>query len=138
MQIPATSSATTEPMPASTRIPIQVLGQQDFLKLLAAQMTAQDPLNPQTDSQFIAQMAQFSSLEQSRTMQEDVARLQAYGLLGKTVEVQVTPETSLAGSVTAVQIESGRPKLLVEGESFDLEQVVSVRPVLEEPSIQTP
>jgi flagellar basal-body rod modification protein FlgD len=138
MQIPATSSATAEPLPASTRVPIQVLSQQDFLKLLAAQMTSQDPLNPQTDNQFIAQMAQFSSLEQSRTMQEDVARLQAYGLLGKTVEVQVTPEMSLAGSVAAVEIESGRPKLVVEGQSFDLEQVVSVRTVLQEPSIQTP
>lgn len=138
MQVSATSSATSESLSASVRVPVQVLDQQDFLKLLATQMTAQDPLNPQTDNQFIAQMAQFSSLEQSRAMQGDVARLQAYGLLGRTVEIQITPETTLAGAVAAVQIEAGNPKLIVEGQAFDLDQVLTVKPALQETSIQTP
>lgn len=138
MQVSATSSATSDSLSASVRVPVQVLDQQDFLKLLATQMTAQDPLNPQTDNQFIAQMAQFSSLEQSRAMQGDIARLQAYGLLGRTVEIQPAPETTLTGAVAAVQIEAGRPKLIVEGQAYDLDQVLMVKPALQETSIQTP
>ena len=73
-----------------SRIPLQVLGQDDFLKLLVAQLSAQDPLNPQKDTEFIAQMAQFTSLEQSKTMGSNIAALrsqqdfvQANALLGR-------------------------------------------------------
>lgn len=131
MEITSTSSATNAP-PASTRVPLQVLGQEDFLKLLAAQMTSQDPLNPQTDNEFIAQIAQFSALEQSKAMQGDVAMLKANGLLGRNVELQVAPGLTLAGSVTAVQMEAGMPKLIVEGQQFDLDQVLTIAPGLRE------
>src|SRR6266508_913331 len=90
------------------RIPIQTLGQNDFLQLLVTQMTSQDPLNPQKDTDFIAQMAQFSALEQSKTMQVDIAELraqqqllQANALLGQTVEVQVNEHTTATGVVSA-------------------------------------
>ena len=53
------------------------LGQDDFLQLLVKQMTAQDPMNPQGDTEFIAQMAQFSSLEQTKSMSSDIAMLKA-------------------------------------------------------------
>src|ERR1041385_6444330 len=101
MEITGTNSSTSSnPLAddALSRIPIQTLGQDDFLKLLTTQMSAQDPLNPQTDTQFIAQMAQFSSLEQNKSMQADLAKLrsdqelsQANGLIGKNVGLQVAP-----------------------------------------------
>ena len=52
----------------STRLPAKTLSQNDFLKLLVTQMSAQDPLNPKGDLDMAAQMAQFTSLEQTRTI----------------------------------------------------------------------
>ena len=57
------------------RLPSKVLTQNDFLKLLVAQMTQQDPLNPKTDLEMIPQMVSFSELEQSKSMQNDIALL---------------------------------------------------------------
>jgi len=120
------------------RIPLQTLGQQDFLKLLTAQLTSQDPLNPQKDTDFIAQMAQFSSLEQAKTMQADIATLrsqnrvlQADALLGQTVELQVDEKTTKTGVVTAVRIDDkGVPKLTVDGKSYEMEQIRAVMPTV--------
>ncbi len=130
--IPATTSAGST---ANTldRIPVRTLGQNDFLKLLVTQMTSQDPMNPQKDTEFIAQMAQFSALEQSKTMQADIAQLrtqqefmQASAMLGQAVGLQVDKETTAQGIVSAVQLEAGTPKLLVGGQTFSLSQVLSV------------
>jgi flagellar basal-body rod modification protein FlgD len=128
-----------------TRVPTRTLDQQDFLKLLATQMSSQDPLNPQSDTQFIAQMAQFSALEQSKSMQGDMAKLrsdqelsQANALLGRTVTLKVTSDTdtntetksyvTVQGTVSAVQIEEGTPKLVVNGQKYELDQVVTISP----------
>ncbi|MEI6722362.1 MAG: flagellar hook capping FlgD N-terminal domain-containing protein, partial [Betaproteobacteria bacterium] len=115
------------------RIPVRTLGQNDFLKLLVTQMTSQDPLNPQKDTEFIAQMAQFSSLEQSKTMSADISQLrtqqqflQANAMLGQAVSLQVDKDTTAQGIVSAVQIEAGTPKLMVGGQAFALSQVLSV------------
>lgn len=127
-----TASDTAE---TASRLPVQTLGQQDFLKLLVAQLTSQDPMNPKQDTEFIAQMAQFSALEQSKSMQTDMAQLrgdqqmlQAYSLLGQTVELQVEGQDPVLGTVSAVQNEAGTPKLMVEGKSYSLDQVLVVYP----------
>lgn len=120
------------------RIPMQTLGQQDFLKLLTAQLTSQDPMNPQKDTDFIAQMAQFSSLEQAKTMQADIATLrsqnrvlQADALLGQTVELQVDDKSTKTGVVTAVRIDgNGVPKVTVDGKSYEMDQIRTVMPTV--------
>ena len=124
-----------DPSTATTRIPIQTLGQDDFLKLLVTQMTSQDPMNPQKDTEFIAQMAQFSALEQAKTMQADMAGLrdqqrllQANALLGQTVGLQVNQDTAATGVVSAVQIVAGTPKIVVGGTAYDLSQVITITP----------
>jgi flagellar basal-body rod modification protein FlgD len=120
---------------ATERIPIQTLSQNDFLKLLVAKMTSQDPMNPQQDTEFISQMAQFSSLEQAKTMQTDIAGLrnqqqflQANSLLGQTVSLQVDQDTAVSGVVSAVQIVGGTPKIVVGGTAYDLSQVLTITP----------
>jgi flagellar basal-body rod modification protein FlgD len=117
------------------RMPIKALDQQDFLRLLVTQITQQDPLNPKTDTEFIGQMAQFSSLEQARAMQADLSNLRteqqlarAQALVGQTVEIRTAEGSVVHGPVTGFQIEKGQPKLLVGGEAYDLSEVISASP----------
>ena len=53
--------------------PSQTLSQNDFLQLLVTQMTSQDPMNPTSDTEMAAQMAQFTSLQQTSTMSSNIA-----------------------------------------------------------------
>lgn len=52
---------------------LQSLGKDDFLQLLVTKLQHQDPLDPQSDEDFIAQLAQFSSLEQMNNVAEGIA-----------------------------------------------------------------
>lgn len=95
------------------------LDQEDFLKVLLTQLSFQDPLKPMDNQEFIAQMAQFSSLELNRQYNEKADTLlafqsatQAIGLIGKTVEVR-TASGSEVGSVTTVTFSNGSPQLTV-------------------------
>ena len=109
----------------------QEMGKDDFLQLLITQLTHQDPTQPMGDKEFIAQMVQFSTLEQMTNMSEEFARLsgmiaanQAMGLLGRTVEISDGSST-----VTGVveEVSGGDfPQLLVQGEYYDYEQVSKV------------
>jgi flagellar basal-body rod modification protein FlgD len=67
-----------------SRVPQKALGQGDFLKLLAKQFQTQDPMNPVQDTAFIAQMAQFSALEQAGTMSIDSAGAEPQLVVGDT------------------------------------------------------
>ncbi len=129
---------------ASARVPQQTLGQDDFLKLLVTQMTSQDPLNPVSNAEFITQMAQFSALEETRAMESDISQmrtqqqlLQASALLGQTVQVQATADTTATGIVTAVQVDSGTPKIVIGGTAYDLSQVLTIQPTTSTP-VATP
>ena len=82
-----------------------VMGKNDFLMLLAAQLRHQDPLNPQSDAEFASQLAQFSSLEQMQNMNESLlamADYQAYSLVGKYVIAETFME--FEGIMQKVQI----------------------------------
>lgn len=124
----------------NTRVPSKQLDQDDFLRLLLTKLTSQDPLNPEKDSDFIAQMAQFSSLEQSKAMQADMAALrteqqllQASALIGHTVQIQLDDETVCAGIVAGVKLEDGTPRLMVDGQTYSLSQVLTVTPTTQLP-----
>jgi len=111
----------------------QTLNQVDFLKLLVAQLSAQDPMNPVSNTDFAAQMAQFSTLQATQGMQKNLAglessqaMLQANSLLGRTVQVKAASGATSSGVVSAVGIQAGTPSITVNGQSYDLSAVVSV------------
>ncbi len=129
--IAATSALTGSAFPAEAnpqRALVQTLGQQDFLKLLATQMSSQDPMKPMADTNFIAQMAQFSALEQNKSMQQDIESLQAGSLLGQQVTLQDGKDQTAQGVVEAVKLVAGTPKLIVNGKAYGMEQLLSVEP----------
>ncbi len=137
MAVESVSSVTYVPGTevSEDRVPSKTLSQNDFLKLLVAQMTQQDPLNPKSDIEMIPQMVSFTQLEQSKNMQADIASLrsqqeilQASSLLGRTVEIQDESEAVISGTVTAVQMEEGTPKLVVNGSKHGLGDLLSIRP----------
>jgi flagellar basal-body rod modification protein FlgD len=127
----AAFGSTADP---STRIPTKTLGQQDFLTLLVAQMKTQDPMNPQKDTDFIAQMAQFNTLEQTKTMQTDISGLRsdqqlarAGALLGQTVTVQADSGSApVTGVVTSVQTTSAGAKIVVNNTAYTLDQITQI------------
>ena len=141
----AGSSAADVTDPLVPSIGSHTLSQDDFLKLLVAQMSAQDPMNPQTDTQMAAQMAQFTSLQQSGTMSKNIATmltqqqlLQANGMLGSTVSLQADAKTLATGVVQSVQITDGIPQLVVNNKSYDLSQVLSIAPTSVSPTPAAP
>jgi len=108
------------------------LGKDDFLKLLITQLSHQDPTQPLQDREFVAQMAQFSTLEQMTNMNGELskvlgllARSQAVNLLGKTVEI-LQGQSSITGRVEAIS-GSQYPQVLVDGRYYDVSEVVSVK-----------
>ena len=110
----------------------QTLEKDDFLKLLITQLTHQDPTEPMNDREFIAQMAQFSTLEQITNMSQDFGKLagilstsQALGLLGKTVDV-VTGDQLVTGVVEEV-VGREYPQVYVNGDYYDMEQIERVK-----------
>jgi len=102
-----------------------VMGKNDFLKLLAAQLRFQNPLEPTSDADFASQLAQFSSLEQMQNMNEtlnSLASYQAFGLVGKTVSANVEIEgepTNVSGIVESIFTRDGVTYALVFDGVYD-------------------
>ena len=92
-----------------SRQPKQELGKNDFLELLIAQLTHQDPTSPVQDTEFIAQMAQFSSLEQMMNMTESIGKVNeiltsvdSVNAVGKNVDIENGGDV-ISGFVTAAK-----------------------------------
>ena len=120
---------------ANPRVPVKTLGQDDFLKLMVTQFTNQDPLSPMKDTEYIAQMTSFTSLEQAKSMSGEITKLradsqtlQATSLLGKTVAVPgaTDKDAQVVGIVSAVEIKAGKPMIIVNDKSFELSSVLSI------------
>jgi flagellar basal-body rod modification protein FlgD len=109
----------------------QNLGKDDFLKLLIAQLSHQDPTQPLEDKEFIAQMAQFSTLEQVTNLSTEMSKLaqhfqknEALSLLGRVVEI-VSGENTIKGRVE--KIKGGDiQQVFVGGKYYDYQAVDSV------------
>ena len=103
------------------------LGMDEFLKLLVTQLQNQDPLSPMEDKEFIAQMAQFNSLEQLKAMNQTFDFGSSVTLIGKTIKAY-SPENNgyITGFVDRVAMYNGQSYLIVDDYMFTLADVVEV------------
>ena len=117
--MPSTTSITTDPstlLPGIKTVPKgqgNQLGKMDFLKLLMAQMQNQDPMKPMDDTAMIAQMAQFSALEETQALRSVIQQTsntqtisQASTLIGKYIQANQTDGSAITGAVTGVRFET--------------------------------
>lgn len=116
---------------STTKVVDNTLGKEAFLKLLVTQMQYQDPLNPNTDTEFVAQLAQFSALEQMQNLSQTSVNSQAFSLVGKEVIVKVTSEstgevTYEQGKVDYVTVKSGDAKICVNDNLYKMEDLYTV------------
>lgn len=83
----------------------EAMGQDAFLKLLVAQLQHQDPLNPQENYEFVAQLAQFSSLEQSVGINArlDALAAQNQGLQNSQIVGMVGKEATVRGNIVSLK-----------------------------------
>ena len=128
-----TSGSSTTGTDSSIPLPTQSLSQQDFLNLLVAQMTSQDPLNPTNSQDLLSQMTQFSTLNANNALQADMTQMNtsqnyslASSLLGKQVLLSVDANTTTQGVVSGVDSSSSTPQIIVNGQSYTLDQVLSI------------
>src|SRR5215211_5839671 len=98
------------------------MGKDQFLKMLVAQLQHQDPMNPMEDSDFMGQMASFSSLEQITNLAVANERIAAsltstgaVGLIGRTVSYVDADDQVHTGKVEKVTTTDGKPFLTVDG-----------------------
>ncbi|TGL79155.1 flagellar hook capping protein [Leptospira yasudae] len=110
------------------RSTVKALGKDDFLKLLITQLSSQDPTNPVKDQDFIAQMAQFSSLEQMNNISTGIQKMgnrQSFSLVGKLVSgPDFVNGENVAGIAGALFFDGeGKTFVRVNGRSIDVEQI---------------
>ena len=109
------------------------LGFEDLLRIVLTQLTYQDPLKPMDNFQFVSQLAQFSQLQQSQTLNDQIGNLlsaqaatQATSLLGRTVDFSNTAGATLTGTVKAVSFATGGPQVTVQTATGDIVANISI------------
>lgn len=107
------------------------LGYDQFLQLLCAEMQYQDPLEPTSNTDYVAQMATFSQLEATLSMGEVEESSMASNLVGKQVILKVTSETTgetsyVDGRVDYVMYENGEVMLSVNNGLYPLSALDTV------------
>jgi flagellar basal-body rod modification protein FlgD len=145
MEISSTDLNTTQASANAGQSPTELKNQ--FLTLLVAQLKNQDPTKPVENQEFVAQLAQLTSLEQQAEISQTNASLllqsslsTGAALIGKSVEGHVSlgdQTVNIEGEIKSVNVERGEVIYKVEGEdgtihSMRADQIVSVT----EPAVQ--
>ena len=119
---------------------VKNLGKDEFLKLLITELKYQDPTNPMQDREFIAQMAQFSSLEQMlnfntgmQKLLQNVSFQSSFNLIGQNVDVDVKDEVDqngnsiiASGVVESVAKRGADTMIRVNGEEYSADDILRV------------
>lgn len=107
------------------------LGYDQFLQILCAEMQYQDPLEPTSNTEYIAQMATFSQVESMLNMQNTMTASEANALVGKYVIMKVTSSTTgevtyAAGNVDYVLHQNGKTYLSINDSLYNIEDLDTV------------
>ena len=126
------TTATNSPGRNELREVNSDLGKDAFLKILIAQLSNQDPLDPLKDKDFIAQMAQFSTLEQMTNMNKSIEQMaalnkaSAVSYIGRIIEYMDDDGLPAYSQVGFVRFENGKVILNTADGDVPLEKVISV------------
>ena len=114
MTLSTVSATAATPASASS------LGLQDFIRVLTTQLTYQDPLKPMDNQEFMAQIAQFTSLEQTQQLNDrmqmlvdNAAALQSVGLIGRSIDFTTADGSRSTGTVSGLSLGGDAPVLSV-------------------------
>lgn len=127
--------STTNVKKAADKTSTDALGKDQFLSILVAQLRNQDPMQPMQDKEFIAQMAQFTSVEQLMNMSNELALLRqnigtASSLIGKTITWSETDEygesTYFTGVVDTIVSDKGTLYATVGDVAVDFDTIVGI------------
>ena len=121
---------------ASSISSTSAVSQDQFLTLLVAQLQNQDPLNPVSDTEFVSQLAQFSTLQSIQTLGSNFSQMlklqqisQGTDLIGKTVEfTQNGSSTVETGTVDRLVVNSGNIFLQIGSAQVSLDNLRGVLP----------
>ena len=109
------------------------MGKDDFMQLLIAQLKNQDPMKPMEDKEFVTQLAQFSALEASEKMTQQMEELtgsqmlvQAATLIGKQVSAKLESGEVVTGTISQVKMVSGHPTAVVNGKEIDTSLITQI------------
>jgi flagellar basal-body rod modification protein FlgD len=133
MSVTATpqTTATSNQVTTSDRA---VLGKNDFLKLLVAELQNQDAMNPMDDKAMMAQLAQFNALDQMTQINETLTQFislqqlaDAGNLIGKVVEVTSSEaDAPISGTVSRASLVDGTVQIRIGETDYDLNDVIAI------------
>jgi flagellar basal-body rod modification protein FlgD len=118
---------------AATAQTASTLGKNDFLQLLVTQLKNQDPLDPVKNEDFIAQLAQFNSLEQMINLNTNFEQMnamqsltQATTFIGKQVVYNNSEGTPTSGLVNSIEVQDGKPLLVIGTTLVNITDVLAI------------
>lgn len=101
--------STTTGLDTQSSAPVKILGKDDFLSLLVTQLQNQDPLNPTDSTEFTAQLAQFSSLEQLHNINDNLKNMEQFQIAMTNSQAVSYIGKEITAQGNTVQLENGRP-----------------------------
>ena len=104
-----------------------------FLQLLVAQIQNQDPMNPMEDRDFIAQMAQFSTLTEMQSMVQNQLTMLGASLLGNRYSIETSAGEQIEGTIDTATWQNGNLVLKTEqGQTLQMDQISSLQQLQEQ------
>jgi flagellar basal-body rod modification protein FlgD len=125
-----TSAASSSSSTATTKTSNSNLNMDDFIKLMVAQLQNQDMYNTTDNSQFMAQMAQYSMVQALTDLKELNTTTYSVSLIGKDVTLATTDSSGaqkvVSGKVSGVNLQNGDTQIVVDGSTYPISSILKV------------